>query len=32
VDAVLHSLRSANCGLAGRGSYQVTTVEKQGLL
>jgi nitrogen regulatory protein P-II 1 len=30
VDAVLQSLRSANCGLAGRGSYQVTMVEKQG--
>lgn len=32
VDAVLHLLRSANCGLAGRGSYQVTAVEKHGLL
>lgn len=32
VDTVLQSLRNANCGLSGRGSYQVTTVEKQGLL
>lgn len=32
VDAVLHSLRSANCGLAGRGSYQVTDVREQGAL
>jgi len=32
VEAVLQSLRSANCGLTGRGSYQVTAVEKQGAL
>lgn len=31
-DIVLHTLRTANCGLAGRGSYQLTAVEKQGEL
>ena len=32
VDDVLRALRTADCGLAGRGTYQVTTVEKQGTL
>jgi nitrogen regulatory protein P-II 1 len=32
VENVLLALRSADCGLAGRGTYQVTTVEKQGVL
>lgn len=32
VDDVLQSLRGASCGLAGRGSYQLTAVEKQGVL
>jgi len=32
VDDVLQVLRDADCGLAGRCSYQVTTVEIQGAL
>lgn len=32
VEDVLQMLRAADCGLAGRCSYQVTTVEKQGAL
>lgn len=32
VDEVLQALRAANCGLAGRGIYRVTPVEKQGAL
>lgn len=32
VEEVLQALRAADCGLAGRGIYQVTTVEKQGAL
>ncbi|MBK9162026.1 MAG: DUF3240 family protein [Nitrosomonadales bacterium] len=32
VDDVLQALRIADCGLAGRGIYQVTAVEKQGAL
>lgn len=32
VEVVLKVLRSANCGLAGRGSYQLTAVERQGVL
>jgi nitrogen regulatory protein P-II 1 len=32
VDDVLQALRDADCGLAGRAVYQVTTVEKQGAL
>ncbi|WP_435626879.1 DUF3240 family protein [Candidatus Ferrigenium straubiae] len=32
VDDVLQALRAADCGLTGRGIYQVTTVEKQGAL
>ncbi|TAJ78120.1 MAG: DUF3240 domain-containing protein [Gallionellaceae bacterium] len=32
VDEVLQALRAANCGLGGRGIYQVTTVEKMGAL
>lgn len=32
VDIVLQALGSANCGLAGRCTYQVTAVEKQGAL
>jgi nitrogen regulatory protein P-II 1 len=32
VDDVLQALRAARCGLAGRGAYQVTSVEKQGAL
>lgn len=32
VDDVLLALGSANCGLAGRCTYQVTAVEKQGAL
>lgn len=32
VDDVLQALREAGCGLAGRGIYQVTAVEKQGAL
>lgn len=32
VDNVLQALRAADCGLAGRCSYQVTAVEKQGAL
>ena len=28
VDEVLHALRAANCGLAGRGIYWVTPVDK----
>jgi len=30
VDEVLRALRVSGCGLAGRGIYQVTAVEKQG--
>ncbi|MEW5755014.1 MAG: DUF3240 family protein [Pseudomonadota bacterium] len=30
VDDVLQALRAADCGLAGRGIYQVTEVERQG--
>lgn len=32
VDEVLRALRTADCGLAGRGIYRVTAVEKQGAL
>lgn len=32
VDEVLRALRAADCGLAGRGVYRVTAVEKQGAL
>ena len=32
VDDVLRALRTADCGLAGRGIYRVTEVEKQGAL
>lgn len=32
VDAVLAALRDSNCGLAGRGVYWVTAVERQGPL
>ncbi|MFZ2161101.1 MAG: DUF3240 family protein [Sideroxyarcus sp.] len=32
VDEVLQALRASDCGLAGRGSYQVTAVEIQGAL
>lgn len=32
VDAVLQALRTADCGLAGRGIYRVTAVEEQGAL
>ncbi len=32
VDDVLQALRAADCGLPGRGIYQVTAVEKQGTL
>lgn len=32
VDEVLQALRTANCGLAGRGIYRVTAVEQQGAL
>jgi nitrogen regulatory protein P-II 1 len=32
VDEVLQALRAADCGLAGRGIYRVTAVEKQGPL
>ena len=32
VDEVLQALRAANCGLAGRGIYRVTAVEKSGPL
>jgi nitrogen regulatory protein P-II 1 len=32
VDDVLQALRTADCGLAGRAAYQVTTVEKCGAL
>jgi len=32
VENVLQALRSANCGLAGRCTYQVTAVEKHGAL
>jgi nitrogen regulatory protein P-II 1 len=32
VDEVLQALRIAECGLAGRAIYQVTTVEKHGAL
>ena len=32
VDNVLQSLRTADCGLAGRAIYQITAVEKQGSL
>lgn len=32
VGDVLQALRSANCGLAGRCTYQVTAVERQGAL
>jgi nitrogen regulatory protein P-II 1 len=32
VDDVLQALRTADCGLSGRGTYQVTSVEKQGAL
>lgn len=32
VDDVLQALRAADCGLAGRGMYRVTEVEKQGAL
>lgn len=32
VDDVLRTLRAADCGLAGRGIYRVTEVEKQGAL
>lgn len=32
VDEVLQALRDANCGLIGRGSFQVTAVEIQGEL
>jgi nitrogen regulatory protein P-II 1 len=32
VNAVLQALRDADCGLVGRGIFQVTTVEMQGAL
>lgn len=32
VEDVLHTLRNANCGLAGRCIYQLTAVEKQGAI
>lgn len=32
VDAVLLALRTADCGLAGRASFRVAPVEKQGAL
>lgn len=32
VDDVLRALRAADCGLAERGIYRVTEVEKQGVL
>jgi nitrogen regulatory protein P-II 1 len=32
VDDVLQTLRAADCGLAGSGTYQVTTVERHGAL
>ncbi len=32
VDEVLQGLRAGNCGVAGRGIYRVTAVEKQGTL
>lgn len=32
VENVLHTLRNANCGLAGRCIYQLTAVEKQGVI
>jgi nitrogen regulatory protein P-II 1 len=32
VNDVLQALRTANCGLAGRGIYRVTAVEEQGEL
>ena len=32
VDDVLQALRAADCGLAGRGIFQVTAVEIQGAL
>lgn len=32
VDDVLQALRASDCGLAGRGTYQVTAVEQQGAL
>jgi nitrogen regulatory protein P-II 1 len=32
VDAVLLALRAADCGLAGRGTYQLVSVERQGEL
>jgi nitrogen regulatory protein P-II 1 len=32
VDEVLRALRATDCGLVGRGIYQVTTVEKLGSL
>jgi nitrogen regulatory protein P-II 1 len=32
VGDVLQALRAADCGLTGRGIYQVTAVEKQGAL
>ncbi|MBU3903917.1 MAG: P-II family nitrogen regulator [Gammaproteobacteria bacterium] len=32
VEAVLQALRDADCGLAGRGIFQVTAVELQGAL
>ena len=32
VDIVLQALRSADCGLAGRGIYWITIVEQQGRL
>ena len=32
VDEILQALRVADCGLAGRGIFQVTAVEKKGAL
>jgi nitrogen regulatory protein P-II 1 len=32
VDDVLQALHAADCGLAGRGTYQVSIVEKYGAL
>ena len=32
VDAVLDALRQSNCGVAGRGHYWITKVERQGRL
>ncbi len=32
VDEILRALRAADCGLAGRGIYRVTAVEKHGAL